>query len=302
MRRFQTFIFALALALISGCGGTPANVPSAEKIEPVAGQENNAATAALVDVDTTSAETDTFNLEEIEFGYTSSEGNEILTIKTEGLKDPAKFSMAIAENGSQFAIQFVAQKEATASNNGRQNEYNFKDIGGFLYKVKAGKVSAEQSLMLVSADFLAKHKPLKFNPSASNSLSKAIRTKIEGEKGRKIKKSNLLRKLEGGQEIWLFVFQQKADSALASLAVVSEGKVIYQDFPALYNEISTWRVDDGGEFGLDDIHILAAFDYEGKIEIVTDWAGAEGFSIHFLQEDGKVFRSLKNDGRYCAPF
>ncbi len=302
MRRFQTFIFIIALALISGCGGTPANVPSDEKIELVDGQENNAGTAALADIDATSADTDTFNLEEMEFGFANSEGNNILTTKTEGLKDPAKFSMAIAENGSQFAIQFVAQKEATENDNGRQNEYNFKDIGGFLYKVKGGTVSAEQSLMLVTADFLTKHKPLKFNPSASNSLSKATRTKIEGEKGRKIKKSNLLRKLEGGQEIWLFVFQQKADSALASLAVVSEGKVIYQDYPALHNEISTWRVDDGGEFGLDDIHILAAFDYAGKIEIVTDWAGAEGFSIDFLQEDGKAFRSLKNDGRYCAPF
>jgi len=82
---------------------------------------------------------------------------------------------------------------------------------------------------------------------------------------------------------------------------VSENKVIYQDYPALHNEISTWRVDDGGEFGLDDIHILAAFDYAGKIEIVTDWAGAEGFSIDFLQEDGKACRFLKNDGRYCAP-
>ena len=59
---------------------------------------------------------------------------------------------------------------------------------------------------------------------------------------------------------------------------------------------------DGEALEAHYIHILAAFDYQGKIEIVTDWAGAEGFSIDFLQEDGKAFRSLKNDGRYCAPF
>jgi hypothetical protein len=91
------------------------------------------------------------------------------------------------------------------------------------------------------------------------------------------------------------------DSALASLILATQEGLFYFDFPAKYDEGSTWRVDDGGEFGLDYFNILAAFDHPEGYELITEWIAAEGYSMSFLKvKDGK-FISIKDGSRYAAP-
>jgi len=70
--------------------------------------------------------------------------------------------------------------------------------------------------------------------------------------------------------IYLMEFSRKKDSALASLVLVYNENYTYYDFPALYNEQSTWRVDDGGEFWLDGIEVLAVFKQGEIVELVFD--------------------------------
>ena len=107
--------------------------------------------------------------------------------------------------------------------------------------------------------------------------------------------------IDNGRSVYLFEFEMKGDSALASLAYVTPDKIVYDDFPAIYDETSTWRVDDGGEFGIDYYELLAVFEKNGKIELITDWPGAEGVATSYLRENGAKFKELKVISRYTAP-
>ncbi len=99
-------------------------------------------------------------------------------------------------------------------------------------------------------------------------------------------------------EAFIVVFTPKKDSVLASL-VIGNKQFKYRDYPAKYDGGSTWRVDDGGEFPNDAIRILAIFrNQQGEIEIITEWAGAEGANIEYFKFKNKKIEVLKESSRY----
>jgi hypothetical protein len=85
---------------------------------------------------------------------------------------------------------------------------------------------------------------------------------------------------------------------LASL-VIGDKSYIYRDYSAKYDAGSTWRVDDGGEFPNDAIKILAIFrNQAGELEIITEWAGAEGANIEYAKANKNRFVTIKEASRY----
>ena len=69
-------------------------------------------------------------------------------------------------------------------------------------------------------------------------------------------------------------FENKGDDALGVTALVENGEIkAVKEFPATYNETSTWRVDDGGEFyGLWASLIVME---DGTLTIYTSNSGEE---------------------------
>ena len=90
----------------------------------------------------------------------------------------------------------------------------------------------------------------------------------------------------------------KKDSVLASL-VINDKQFVFRDYPAKYDEGSTWRVDDGGEFPNDAIRILAIFrNQQGDLEVITEWAGAEGANIEYFKCKNEKIEVIKESSRY----
>lgn len=91
-------------------------------------------------------------------------------------------------------------------------------------------------------------------------------------------------------------------NALASLAVVGDGSLVFKDFPAVYSEETTWRVDDGGVFSPKDFDILFVAEMPYGYVMAIAWAGAEGESCELLLADSPgAFRTLTTGYRYWAP-
>ncbi|MDJ1473632.1 hypothetical protein QNI19_38740 [Cytophagaceae bacterium DM2B3-1] len=236
----------------------------------------------------------------IGFGFCDQTGKRIL-IQEDSVVMPESFTKALSKEGKIVDIIFREAKKESEQSNGRQWAENFDRSGGSLYTVTSGTVSEEETTVLFTKPFLETHKLIPTTPFEKGKLSDSNRAKIESFKGWKVKDSHSLVKLSGNRSIFLVEFELKGDSALASLVVVGSDKILYKDFPAKYDETSTWSVDDGGQFGWEYYKILAVLEYEGKIELITDWVGAEGYNATYMQEEGQTFKVIKEGYRYTSP-
>ena len=233
--------------------------------------------------------------------FSDKTGKQILMVGNDTLPDPQRFTIAIADKGKDFSMKYILNKKASKNDNGRQTAYNFNNCGGFLFEMKTGKVNSDESVIIISENFLRNRKQLKMEDAIKDELPETVRHKIESEKARKIKRYQAISQVDKTKRIYLFEFEVKNDSALAALAFVTPGKIVYKDFPAAFDSMSTWRVDDGGEFGIEAYKVLAVFERQGLIELVTNWDGEEGFSIEYMVEDGNEFKTIKEGYRYAAP-
>lgn len=236
----------------------------------------------------------------IAFGFSNESGNQILITSEDSLANPSKFSATISKDGKIAETSYNNQKVATKDDNGRQIYYNFSNSGGYLFDVKTGTVSNENSVILFSKDFLAGKKFIELNAIETKDIPGVFNERVEKDKGRKVIKDKVLVHLDKDRSIYLFEFTIKADSALVSLALITPDKIIYKDFPAKVDATSTWRVDDGGDFGFDYYKVLAVFEKNNSLGLITDWLGTEGYSIEYMKEDGQQFKEVKKGYRYTA--
>jgi hypothetical protein len=249
---------------------------------------------------------DTLGIEKelgIEFGFSDKEESRVLLLPEDSIRKPAEFTKIISAGAIVGIKNFMGWQKATPDDNGRQSRYNFNNCAGYLYEMPDKSADNENSIVLLTEKFLSARKfiPETFGKpgESKTTLKTEYRTKIQAEKNRKIKGSLKIRDLNG--EVYLVEFVPVKDSVLVSLVYIDKDKIIYLDFPAKYNEISTWRVDDGGDFGAAYFKVLAVFECNGKTEIVTDWHGAEGvFTGYYREENGK-FEEIKTGSRYTAP-
>ncbi len=217
------------------------------------------------------------------------------------LSEPLKFTTTISIDGNLTAIDFVEKKESTNQDNGRQNYFNFQNSGGYLYNLRSEQIDKYKAALLFKENFHADRKYLDLRIIENEELTNSIKKLIEVDKNRKIKNGKIIALINEKIKVVIADFEIKNDSALACLALIYPEKIAYKDFPAVYNEISTWRVDDGGRFAIESYHILAAFEGKDGIEIVTEWIGAEGVNIEYIKEINLNLESLKHGYLYTSP-
>jgi|WetSurMetagenome_2_1015567.scaffolds.fasta_scaffold42788_2 hypothetical protein len=239
----------------------------------------------------------------LQFGFANESGNQILMLDPGDQKIiPSNYTKTIGTEGKVISVRFVKEKKATSADNHRQTKNNFENSGGYLYEVINGTVRNDNSVLLMTEEFINNYKTISFTrPENRLSVESNIGKKIESERKWKINSSILLTRVNESLSIYMLVYKPQGDSMLADLVLTGLSENVYFDYPAHKSENSTWRVDDGGEFGEEYFTVLAIFTFSDKYLVITDWVGAEGYSIQVFETEGNRFMELKTSYRYAAP-
>lgn len=234
-------------------------------------------------------------------GYTNEPGDIVLLLDSDSIQQPKLIKNALSATGVVLHVAFTGTKKAKDQDNGRQNYFNFSNSGGHRFEVEKGTLPNDQTIVLCTDAFLKEHQVLQFDSKTKGNLANEVRSKIEQDKGRIVKRSAVIATVKEKVRIALVEFEMKGNQALVVLAVITPTEISYKDFPAEYDETSTWGVDDGGDFGFEWFTVNAIFENKGSFEIVTDWAGAEGTAIEYLKEENGELVTVKKAYRYTAP-
>ena len=237
------------------------------------------------------------NEEALTFGFSNEKGNQVLAFEEN--TNPKWFTQVIDNQGNTTSIKFIkTQKGNEAGVN--QTSFNFDNCNGQLFEISNGKkFNTDLNSVLFNEEFSKNHQIISIKTiEKPQVIDSKIKTVIADERKRAVKNAWKIADLGENQSAYIVVFVPKKDSVLASL-VIGGKQYFYRDFPAKYDEGSTWRVDDGGEFPNDAIRILAVFrNQKGELEVITEWAGAEGAIIEYFKFVAGKVEIIKEASRY----
>ena len=226
--------------------------------------------------------------------------------------DPAQYTLAIGPYGKTTRINYAGRQKESDANNHRHTSSNFDNLPGYVYKARGASLrpsatycltkegGLEGVLISMVPPFPLPKKPDEYYPQNPKLDDKTV-LRIEAAKGRKVKQTEKLATAFGGAQIGLVLFERLGDDMLFSI-VYLEGtrRMLFWDCPAVYDEISTWRVDMGDEPGAFQIMFLAQLG--DKLAMLLEWGAPEGASILLLHEDNGGFKKAESTYyRYWAP-
>ena len=246
-------------------------------------------------------EIDFAQYENLAFGYSNVNMDSVLLMNREAGIPASSYSYIINGEGTASPIAFGSSRTSQPNDNNRSNCYNFENAAGDIYSLKAGLADQWLTTFFMTKEFIQSRQLLVPDKSVKATEDTKNIERIALEKSRKIKQIQPIAKYEGKGELLFVEFEKEADSCLVSLVWMDAEQLTFLDYPAKYNEMSTWRVDDGGEFGFEYYDIIAVFESENGIEVITDWMGAEGSNTNFLLAIEGEFQSVGTAYRYQAP-
>lgn len=231
----------------------------------------------------------------VNFGFSNENGDKILAFE-ENIKSE-NLTQTIDNEGKITPITFETSQKGNESGVNLVPT-NFKNCAGKVFSVTNKKVKTDLSCVIFNDVYLRNHSLVPFKTlTQPTKIDEANKNKIATERKRKIKEAWKVAAL-GNESAYIVIFEPKKDSVLASL-VIGATSYIYRDYPSKYDAGSTWRVDDGGEFPNDAIKILAVFrNQAGELEIITEWAGAEGANIEYIKANKNTFETIREASRY----
>lgn len=198
----------------------------------------------------------------------------------------------IVYNDRYYPVQLNgAQLENEAENNYRDTYYNFDNLPGWLYQMQGGRLLEHPlneydaiwgAALLVDENYKNTSKILELKNRKDGSInivsvSDDVQNKLKEKYGRNILTACASAVFGDNSEYQLVnvQFENKGTEALGVTALVENGEIkAVKEFPATYDEMSTWRVDDEGEFGglWADLVVLE----NGVLTLYTVDNGAEG--------------------------
>lgn len=220
-----------------------------------------------------------------------------MAVEDEKIK-PEAATHAIIENKI-TPIDFSVTKPESESSNGRQTSHNFSNNGGTFFSLKE-QIKEGDFALIVNQKFIDQNQILPFK-KINKETNEQIKLKIAKHYNRKISQSSTLAELNNKAQINITLFEVKNDSALAVLTYLHNDQLITLDFPAKYDEMSTWRVDDGGVFDFENLQLLSIFQSDKSIKIATVFWGAEGYNLNFYESVDGVFKNIAEAYGYSAP-
>jgi hypothetical protein len=236
------------------------------------------------------------------FGFTNETAKYIILAGSleEGQSIDA-VNKAIGENGNLLTIKYLRTQEKNEKDNGRLTAQNFDNLEGYIFEITQGTAKQNETYYLINDKFNAKS-ILDSQKGNQAEIDAAAKEEIEKIKGRKVKSSWEIGVVGSEKTIYLILFERENDDMLASIVMKTPTKLVFKDYPAKYNESSTWRVDDGGSIYPDLFSILFASQTESGIVLGIKWAGAEGEVTNLFIENGDKFEDLNiGTSRYTSP-
>jgi hypothetical protein len=240
------------------------------------------------------------------FGFANVSAKNIITLvnNKDEIEKPEEFNIAVGDNGKILEIEFERWQESNSSDDMRQTSFNFDSMIGHIYKVKSGQGIQDKTYFLSNNSIINKDSLIELKPKKDSEpygkVDAEIVKRIEDIKSRKIIESSLISETTDNAKIFLFVFERKGDDMLASVVYIKDNKIIFKDYPAKYDETSTWRVDAGDRPGSFEVMFLANSD-KGLLLGMT-WGAPEGEGSFILREERGTFQETDlKSGRYWLP-
>ena len=225
----------------------------------------------------------------------------------------------IVYNDQFYPVWFKgAQLENKEENNFRDTYYNFDNLSGWLYEMQEGKLLENpeneydaiwDAALLVDENYKNTTTILDLKNRENRmikvvALSDDLQKAFENKYGRKIITSCASAVFSDNNSEYQLVnvqFENKGDEALGVTALVENGEIkAVKEFPATYDETSTWRVDDGGEFGglWADLVVLE----NGILTFYTSDSGAEGCNYqNYVVKEDSLIKGNVSTSLYQAP-
>ncbi|MFF2089621.1 hypothetical protein [Paenibacillus sp. NPDC058174] len=300
-----------AVLVLSGCGTASPKATSSVSPSPSTAVSNETPTPASTPEQTPEpSETpnspdklaDLSVLSKGIFGFANSTGSKLLAEWGDGGEPPKGNLIAIGDQGRVVTVTYAGSQEETEADNGRQTSQNFDQSRGWLYDVIGGNATDNESYFIIDKTLLNENMLLPLRGAEQQTEPAALKADIEKLKGRKVESVSPLQQIGADQHAYLVVFAREGDDMLASLAFSDGVQWVFHDFPATYDENSTWRVDDGGVIEPEYFSFLLAAATESGFLVGYKWMGAEGENVDFLSiADGKATEIKPGYGRYMSP-
>ena len=233
--------------------------------------------------------------------------------------DSLKNYKYIIYDGKYYTVSFKGvQLGDKEKNSGRDTYYNFDNLSGWLYEMQEGKLLENpeneydaiwDAALLVDENYKNTSTILDLKNRENGmtkvvALSDDLQKAFENKYGRKIITSCASAVFSDNTSEYQLVnvqFENKGDEALGVTALVENGEIkAVKEFPATYDETSTWRVDDGGEFGglWADLVVLE----NGFLTFYTSDSGAEGCNYqNYVVKEDSLIKGNVSTSLYHAP-
>lgn len=235
------------------------------------------------------------------FALANSGGTELLAL--DSLASPGAIMIALCGGGTAYPVRYVRHQTAKPTDTGRQVAANFNNMGGDVFRLTSGSPSGDRTCYLAPDSSLVATQ-LALGGAAKSACSPSVRQDLSAIKQRSLLNCWPVASVQPTMQVVAAEFAHVDRSALASIVLVTNSGLLFQDFPATYSgpEMDTWRADDGGVFSPDGFGVLFLCRVRGVYVMALTWAGSEGENAYLLVADSAdVFRTVSHAYRYWVP-
>jgi hypothetical protein len=212
------------------------------------------------------------------------EGEGVIKIK------PQELNLALNQSRHRIVYsRFQERDEENATPNDVSNNIDY--LAGHIYRLddKTAKLDVNGSYFLTRADIVA-NGLIDFEGSSNVKASSAEVKMLEKLNGRKVIKTVVIANAGSHGKVIQAQYERQGNNMLYIIAYVNGDKMIVQENPAEYDELSTWRVDDGGEMVIEEVLFIANTDKGIVMGLANN--GPEGGNLYLVKEQNGKFVSV----------
>lgn len=236
----------------------------------------------------------------VAFGFFDASGGRLIVTGSAIALDVNKEIYALF-SGNQFqSIQFLQQQSRAVGDSGRQTATNFDRLPGYVFSINSPG-SPNKSCLVVEKSFLTERRllPCQSRIEGCDANETGL---IESARGLRIEQSSGIAQLDNGGRLLLVRFELVGDQAVAALVyIAADNRLVFREFSAKYNPVSTWRVDDGGDIRPEQFRILVMAQKDNCLEMAYEFLGPEGIIIEMVREQGGQFQTIAKASRNTSP-
>jgi hypothetical protein len=201
--------------------------------------------------------------------------------------------LTLALNQSRHRIVYSGYQERDeekATPNDVSNNIDY--LAGHIYRLddKTAKFGDNGSYFLTRAD-VAANGLIDFEYSRNAKASPAEVKKLkELKKGRQVINAIVIANAGNHGKVIQAQYERLGNDMLYIVAYINGDKMIIDENPAEYDEMSTWRVDDNGEMPMEEILFIANTDEGIVMGMVNN--GPEGGNLYLVKEQNGKFAGV----------